>query len=109
MRICELCQVEKVEAHFRPFGRGRKKVCKACESGVTAEGAAIADELPVPIRLGPALEVPMGYGFRASVENDRLVIEQDSPERTDNITLSKLEAKQLLEWVESQVEQEQAA
>lgn len=57
---------------------------------------------PKPVELGKSLEVLPGYGFRAAIEDDRLAIEQDSGERTDNVTLSKAEARALFaqfgEW-----------
>jgi hypothetical protein len=65
-------------------------------------------QAPEPAKLGPSLEVPMGYGFRASVENGKLCIEQDATDdegqpRTDNIMLAKHEAQQLIDWIASQV------
>lgn len=60
---------------------------------------------PTPITItGPRLEILPGFGFRAAIEDDRLSIEQDdSAGDTDNITLSRTEAKvlfaQFSEWV----------
>jgi hypothetical protein len=102
VRICELCETERADKDFRPFGRGRRKVCLQCENAVAVEGAAIAGELPT-VEITGALEVLPGFGFRATVENDRLVIEQDDSEgKTDNLVLSRTEAKvlfaQFAEW-----------
>lgn len=114
MRICELCSNEKPDSAFRPFGRGRKKVCRDCENGVAAEGAAIVDQLPEPVVIGAKLELPAGYGFRASIESGRFCIEQDATSedgtpRTDNITLAPHEARRLIEWLEAQVGEAEAA
>lgn len=109
MRICELCQVEKKDPEFRVFGRGRRKVCLACENGMAGEAATIADELPQPIRLGASLEVIPGFGFRASIEEGRLVIEQDDQAGTSNVTLAPHEARQLVDWISEQIGEEQAA
>jgi hypothetical protein len=106
MRTCELCQVERKDSEFRKFGRGLRKVCLQCENGVATEAATIADELPEPVEITAALEVLPGFGFRATVENERLVIEQDAgvgaEKATDNIVLSRTEAKVLFaqfgEW-----------
>lgn len=63
-----------------------------------------AEPTPVVIS-GQRLEVLPGFGFRASVEDGRLAIEQDdSSGNTDNITLSRTEAKVLFaqfgEWAQ---------
>jgi hypothetical protein len=65
---------------------------------------AKAEKAPPPVRLnGHALEILAGYGFRARVEDDRLVIEQDDSEgNTADLILSRTEAKVLFaqfgEW-----------
>lgn len=62
----------------------------------------------MPVTLaGPRLEILPGFGFRASVEDDFLLIEQDAgvgeDQRTDSLTLSRTEARVLFaqfhEWV----------
>lgn len=109
MRTCELCLKDKSVRDFRPRGRGLSKICEACATGVAAEGAAIADELPQPVKLGASIELLPGYGFRAHVESDVLVLEQDGKTADgetsiDNIVLSRTEAKvlfaQFAEWVD---------
>jgi hypothetical protein len=112
MRTCSLCSNDKPDSAFRKFGRGRKKVCVECESGTAEEGAAVADALPV-VKLHGSLEVPPGWGFRASVEDDRLLIEQDAQDgnggiRTDSISLARHEAAKLIDWVSKLVEMEAA-
>ena len=102
MRTCETCGVEKAESHFRPFGRGRKKVCMACEGRAQGETVLAAQEL-VPATIdGPRLELARGYGLRAAAENGALVIEQDADDGTATIVLSRTEAKvlfaQFAEW-----------
>ena len=72
---------------------------------VRGGGKAVKTAAPTPIVItGPQVEVLPGFGFRASLEDGRLSIEQDdSNGRTDNITLSRTEAKvlfaQFSEWV----------
>jgi hypothetical protein len=114
VRICQLCSNEKKDTEFRLFGRGRRKVCLACENGVATEAASIADQLPEPVTIGASLELPAGFGFRASIESGRFCIEQDCTAedgqlRTDNITLMPHEARQLIEWIEQQIGQAEAA
>ena len=114
MRICALCSNEKPDREYRPRGRGLSKVCHACEDGVATEAAAIADELPTPVTLTGSLEVTAGYGFRASIEDGRLVLEQDAQTedgeaRTESITLAPHEVRRLFEWAEQVLEREQAA
>lgn len=59
-----------------------------------------------------ALQVPATFGFRASAIDKMLRIEQDSsPDETGMVTthqvdLSIHEARQLLQWIESQVDSE---
>lgn len=62
---------------------------------------------PAPVTIsGPKLEVLPGFGFRAGIEDESLVLEQDAgvgdERRTDSITLSRTEAKvlfaQFQEW-----------
>jgi hypothetical protein len=106
MRTCESCNVEKADSHFRKFGRGLKKSCKACEARAEGEAviSAAADDTPTPIRLdGMRLEIARGYGLRASAESDQLVIEQDTDgEGVATVVLSKTEFKvlaaQFSEW-----------
>ena len=110
-RICTACEVEKADTHFRKFGPGLKKVCKSCEGQAQGE-AALGEELE-PVTITAALELPMGYGFRASIESGRFCIEQDATGtdgevHTDNITLAPHEARQLVDWLASQVEREAA-
>ena len=104
MRVCEICAVEKANSHFRPKGRGLSKVCKACEGVADGEAVAAAQEpAPTPVRLqGLRLEIARGYGLRASIESDQLLIEQDADDGTATIVLSKTEAKvlfaQFVDW-----------
>lgn len=109
MRTCALCQADKRDTEFRKFGRGLRKVCLACENGVAQEGSTIADALPV-VTITGKLEVQPGYGFRASIEDRRLILEQDGQDdgggvRTDSISLAPHEARQLIEFVQQLVEE----
>lgn len=120
MRTCEKCQVEKNEAQFRPFGRGRKKACRACEG--LAEGEAVIAARPglpvavaepgAPVRLQASLEIPAGSGFRAAIEDDLLQIEQDRSDEsgtyTHQLTLNRVEAARLIDWISRLVEREAA-
>lgn len=61
-------------------------------------------EVAPPAKIGPSLDVPAGFGFRASIEDDRLQIEQDAQTAdgkavTQEITLSKREARDLIDWI----------
>jgi len=105
MRTCESCNVEKADSHFRKFGRGLRKSCKACEARAEGEAvlSAASEDAPAPIRLdGVRLEIARGYGLRAAAESDQLVLEQDADDGTATIVLSKTEAKvlfaQFIEW-----------
>ncbi len=108
MRSVTPCEVEKADAHFAKKGRGLSKVCKSCESGIEGGKALAAQSAPTdlppqPITISDALEVLPGFGFRATVEDDHLVIEQDNSEgATDSLVLSRTEAKVLFaqfgEW-----------
>ena len=120
MRTCTRCNVEKNESHFRPKGRGRSQTCKACE-GVDQGEAVIAaqpgnghaPDLVTP-KLHGALEIPAGLGFRASVEDDTLQLEQDRPDTdgtvyTHNLTLTRVEAQRFIDWLAKLVEPQVAA
>lgn len=66
-----------------------------------------AEPSPEPIKLsGLHLELARGYGFRASAENEQLVIEQDDDQgQTATVVFSRTEAKvlfaQFAEWSQS--------
>lgn len=99
MKVCTTGGAEKPVAEFRKFGRGLRKVCIECEGGGKAVTKKSTSE-PVPVTLaGPKLEILAGFGFRASIEDDYLMIEQDAgagaEARFDSITLSKTEARVL--------------
>lgn len=103
MRTCDVCGEEKPDSAYRKFGRGRKKTCEACESGLAAsDGAAPAPEAIKPN--GAALEVARGYGFRARAEDGQLIVEQDCDDGTAIVVLSKTEARYLIDWIADQVQ-----
>lgn len=111
-RICANCSTEKADKHFRKAGRGLSRICIECTDGPFGPAAA-AIETPEPVTITASLELPMGYGFRASIESGRFCIEQDATGadgevRTDNITLAPHEARQLVDWLAAQVEREAA-
>ena len=62
-------------------------------------------ETPQPARIAAALEVEPGLGFRATVENGQLHIEQDREDEgtvyTHTVTLSRAEAQRLIDWIAS--------
>ena len=100
MRVCDTCEQSKPDAAFRPKGRGRSKTCQACEEGSGESGNATPE---ATVTIENPLEVLPGFGFRASIENDRLAVEQDRDDgATDNVVLSRTEAKvlfaQYAEW-----------
>jgi hypothetical protein len=61
------------------------------------------------VKLNGHLEVPSGLGFRASLEDGLLCIEQDRPAVEDgqiythSLALARHEARQLIDWIEAQV------
>lgn len=124
MRTCKKCAVEKNEVQFRLFGRGRKKVCKACEGldqgeaviAARSSGHAKPEPAPKPATLKGALEIPSGLGFRASIEDDLLFLEQERPDDGDpgmaythTLTLNRVEAQRFIDWISRLVEPEAAA
>lgn len=107
MRTCEACDVEKAESHFRKFGRGLKKVCRACEGRADGQKVLTSREEPVPVKLNGHLEVASGFGFRASIEDAQLRIEQDRSDGqqvyTHELWLARHEARHLIDWIVAQV------
>lgn len=102
MRTCNVCETGKPDAAFRKAGRGLKKTCMACETGPADESA------PAPIVIEASLEVAAGLGFRASLEDGLLCLEQDRPGDdgelyTWTLNLAPHEARQLVDWVAAQV------
>ena len=60
------------------------------------------------MKLNGHLEVPSGLGFRASMEDELLQLEQDRPDDdgtvyTHSIALAPHEAARLIDWIEAQV------
>jgi hypothetical protein len=107
MRTCNVCETDKPDSKFRKFGRGLKKTCMACESG---GGSVKANSAPSPVKLnGAHLELAAGLGFRASLEDGAFRIEQDraaddGETYTHELALAPHEARQLIDWIASQVE-----
>lgn len=68
-----------------------------------------AETAPQPVKLNGHLEMPSGLGFRASIEDGQLCIEQDRPDPDDgqlythSLALAKHEAARLIEWIQAQV------
>lgn len=62
---------------------------------------------PPPVKLNGSLEVAAGLGFRASLEDAQLVIEQDRSDGdevyTHTVALSPSEARQLVDWIAERV------
>jgi hypothetical protein len=68
---------------------------------------------PAPVKLNGHLEVPSGLGFRASLEDQQLVIEQDRADDdgqsyTHTLTLAPHEAARLIDWISGLVHLENA-
>jgi hypothetical protein len=106
MRTCTSCETEKRDTDFRKAGRGRKAVCMACEADVAANPA---ESPPAPVKITAALEVHAGLGFRVSIEDGTLQLEQDRADDdgkvyTHQVSLAPHEARQLVEFVAEQVE-----
>ena len=108
-KVCVKCETDKLIDAFRKDKRtpdGYASICADCKGtkgkgGKKAKratnGKANASPAPEPIAsITSPLEVLPGFGFRASIEDDRLAIEQDRDDgATDNVTLSRTEAKVL--------------
>jgi hypothetical protein len=64
---------------------------------------------PPPVTIAAALEVPPGLGFRASIEDSTLQLEQDRADEngdvyTHTISLSAVEAAKIVDWIAAQVQ-----
>lgn len=92
-RRCPTCKTRKPENEFPLYGTRRRAVCIAC--------AGAAATAPSPAKAAAlSLKRPAGFGFSASLEDGRLVIEQESGDgRVDNITLARHEARELIDWI----------
>ena len=92
-RRCSTCKTLKLLAEFPLYGTRRRAVCTPCsEARAAAPSPAKASAL--------SLQRPAGFGFTASLEDGRLVIEQESGDgRVDNITLARHEARELIDWI----------
>lgn len=112
-KTCRKCGVEKLIDAFSRDKRtpdGYACTCIDCRGNGKGQNgkskrAAKAQPAPEPAPIAnlASLEVLPGFGFRASIEDDRLSIEQDRDDGTaDSITLSRTEAKvlfaQFMEW-----------
>lgn len=77
--------------------------------------AAPAAEAPPPaVKLQGSLEVPAGLGFRASIEDDTLQLEQDRADGTGElythqVSLSRIEAGRLIDFISKIVEDTEPA
>ncbi|HSW34697.1 MAG TPA: hypothetical protein VLH36_13885 [Steroidobacteraceae bacterium] len=112
---CQRCGEAKGADDMVVRGGKPSKTCKACFSasfqkksgGGKAVKAKKADPAPKPVKLDHlSLEIARGYGFRASAENEQLVIEQDDDQgQTATVVFSRTEAKvlfaQFAEWSQS--------
>lgn len=84
--------------------------CKAANLAKVQRSPADAQPGPAPVRLNGHLEVAAGLGFRASIEDSALVIEQDRTDDdgavyTHTLTLAPHEARQLVDWIADRVAQ----
>jgi hypothetical protein len=89
--------------------RGRcKGGGKAVTSGKRSSSEGKKQEAPPPVTIAAALEVPPGLGFRASIEDSTLQLEQDRADEngdvyTHTISLSAAEAAKIVDWIAEQV------
>lgn len=112
-KICASCGAEKPLSDFANHGGrskdGKRSKCMGCEAKSPAAGGGAKAKVVPPAAPTGSLEVAAGLGFRASIEDGLLCIEQDRQEDdtiyTHSLTLSPHEARQLIEWVERQVAQ----
>jgi hypothetical protein len=72
-----------------------------------------APAAPEQTTLRAELEIPAGLGFRASIKDDTLQLEQDRPDGEDTythcLTLTRVEVARFIDWVSKLVEQEPEA
>jgi hypothetical protein len=70
---------------------------------------AVVQDAPASVKLNGHFEVAAGLGFRASIEDSLLVLEQDRVDGDDGqtythtLTLASHEARQLVDWIADQV------
>ena len=81
--------------------------CKAENLKKVQRTNADSQPAPAPVTLAGSLEVPAGLGFRASLEDGQLCIEQDRSDGeevyTHSIALSPSEARQLIDFIAERV------
>lgn len=115
--VCQRCNKPKSAAEMVVRAGKPSKTCAECFREAMAERGgrkrksvdtvapkprkSRSDEqtpAPEPVTIiGPALEMAPGFGFRASVEDERLSVEQDDSEgKTDNVVLSRTELRVLI-------------
>lgn len=101
------------------MGRCKKAAVEASgatkATGATFSGSVTATtEAPPTVTISRGLEVEPCLGFRASIESGTLCLEQDRPDAEDgkvythSLQLSPHEARKLVDWVASFVEDEAA-
>jgi hypothetical protein len=103
-RRCPACKTRKPLDAFPRFGTRYRATCIACSDGKAPTPAPKA----APPRGFAGIEREAGFGFRASIEDGKLVIEQDTTGDdgetvTENVTLSRSEARELIDWIAEQV------
>lgn len=99
MPVCKLCKGEKPNREMVVWGGSVTAKCLVCRAEEKAtsrlakkDGSPPTTELPGDLAL--ELTVEAGSGFRAAIDGEKLVIDQDNPSRPetpDNLTLSKSE------------------
>jgi hypothetical protein len=89
IRTCLVCRQD----HIRAIGAARAKTMQSIKisRAVKVQSAA----LPSPAIDYPVLELLPGWGVNAAIEEGRLVLRQDGEARTDEISLSRSEARTL--------------
>jgi hypothetical protein len=124
-KVCIKCGVDKLVDAYGNDSRtddGFGRTCRECRGGkgkrsgggkaVKAKTASSRVEkqevAPEPVTITAALEVPAGYGFRASIEDSTLQLEQDRVDDdgtvyTHTISLSSAEAARIVDWIADQV------
>lgn len=103
-RVCAKCEktVDVGDMARYPSG-GMKKVCKKCNKSrgaaaaiATPAAAKSKDKLKKAKPEALALEITAGYGLRAKLDTDVLVIEQDDQDGgVDTVAISRDEFKRL--------------
>lgn len=122
-KVCIKCGVDKLVDAYGNDSRtddGKARTCRDCrgKGGRRKGGGSVKGSNPPPpaskpnlspVKLNGHLEVAAGLGFRASIEDSTLQLEQDRADEngdvyTHTISLSAAEAAKIVDWIAAQVQ-----